>query len=213
MAPLLENPKSFSLHSPKRFGEPPILESRPSGGPNSFEATDLLVPSSANGIGDLNEVISQNRRLRGAALSRNSHDGGGIVFGRETMTQNSGSKRVFRGVVKIATGAATTQLDSPLPGPADVVGAGIISSGVKDVGLGFLQLILPKSSFELPKDWPNRDEESKCKRGHVLHRAVPRAEKQSIEYEGKPVLRGSISHRLGFKSSNLQTVPSTLIIL
>ena len=118
---------------------------------------------------------------------------GSALFGQQTVVApNDGGRRIMTGVGKVVVGALTTQADSPLPGPADVVGAGLISSGVKDIGIGALQLL--RSSFPaFPESWPAEDDD-KCQRSHALHRAVPRDERDSISHTGQfsPNPAGSI---------------------
>lgn len=141
-----------------------------------FPGADTFVPSSQDGLGDLNEAISRNRKLREEAFKANGRTGGEMVFGEQIPTSTSGAQRVGRGLVKITTGLVTTQLDSPLPGPADAIGAGIVSSGVKDVGLGLTQMLM--STFPVQ---PRQTEEEECKSAHAVHRAVGPNERKSID--------------------------------
>ena len=122
----------------------------------------------------------------------NARNGSGL-FGKQTIAApNDGGRRILTGVGKVVVGAITTQADSPFPGPADAVGAGLISSGTKDIGIGALQLL--RSSFPaFPESWPAEDDD-KCRRSHALHRAVPRDERDSINHTGQftPNPAGSI---------------------
>lgn len=50
---------------------------------------------------------------------------------------------IRKGLQDIATGAAFTQAEGPVPGPGDVVGAAMIGRGVMKVGDGILLAIPP----------------------------------------------------------------------
>lgn len=137
---------------------------------------DSYSSSSSNGIQDFNKIIAQNKELRARSF-QNGNRGGEMAFGEQVVT-SGGAQRVQRGLVKIGVGLASTQLDSPLPGPADVVGGSMVVSGAKDVGLGVAQMLLTSSP---PVSKPKEQEEEECKRAHPLHRAVGPNEKKSIE--------------------------------
>ncbi len=126
-------------------------------------------------------------RLRNAPRSSNPFENarnGSALFGQQTLvTPNDGGRKILTGVGKIVVGALATQADSPLPGPGDAVGAGLISSGAKDIGIGALQML--RSSFPtFPESWPEDDGDG-CQRSHALHRAVPRDERDSISHMGQ----------------------------
>lgn len=144
-----------------------------------FGTTDTFEPSSG-GIQDFNQIIAQNKRLRTLAQQRNGQGGGEILFGEQPVvtTPGGGAQRVQRGLVKLGVGVLGTQLDGPLPGPADVASSGMVASGVKDVGLGLAEMLLASPQ---PVEKPTEQEEEECKKAHPLHRAVGPNEKQSIE--------------------------------
>ena len=146
---------------------------------------DSVILGSKNGIGNLNDLIAKNQRLRSFAQNPNGNSGGQMLFGEQVGASSAALNQIGRGLVKIATGAATTQLDSPLPGPADAPGALMISSGAKDIGLGALRLIVPSSSYQMPKEWRKDQRGDDCKCSHPVHRAVGPNEKAAIEFEGK----------------------------
>lgn len=119
---------------------------------------------------------------------------GSASFGQQVIapSPSDGGRRILTGVGKVVVGAVVTQFDSPLLGPGDVVGAGLISGGTKDIGIGTVQIL--RSSFPaFPESWPAEDDDT-CRRAHALHRAVPRGEKESIEHTGQftPNPAGSI---------------------
>ena len=185
-----------------RGGPPSEIENH-----SHLQTNDTFVPGSQNGLQDLNEVMARNKQLRLMAR-QNGRANHNVVFGRQVPapTDNGAVQQIGRGVVKIVAGVATSQLDSPLPGPADVVGASMVSSGVKDVGVGSLRLILPASSFQMPQDWPKPEEEDKCRRAHPLHRAITKAEKESIEFKGRFVPNPAGSAGKYFSPTRFQTI-------
>lgn len=52
--------------------------------------------------------------------------------------RDSGAEMVLLGAATITGGALVTQIDSPLPGPADLVGGGIAAVGVVEIVVGSL---------------------------------------------------------------------------
>jgi hypothetical protein len=120
----------------------------------------------------------------GSKPFENARNGSG-TFGRQQIVSpptTGGGQRILTGVGKVVAGALATQADSPLPGPGDAIGAGLISSGAKDIGVGALQVL--QSQFPgFPASWPDPDDgDDDCKRPHVLHRAVPRDERDSVNF-------------------------------
>ena len=125
-------------------------------------------------------MMAKNRRLRSMSLSQDGGKGTEAVLEGQVAqvttldpSSASGTKRITRGIVKVATGLGTSQLDSPLPGPADVVGAGMVTSGLKDIGVGTLQLLMSSPSPNVPED--------DCESSHYVHRALGPNERKSID--------------------------------